>query len=71
MNMETVATLGLSGKISDSSVTVNTTSDQNMAVAGDVHVTFQNWQKVFFYTVLWYLIVSADLLVKISLENTT
>ena len=41
INMETVATLGLLSKITDSSVTVNTASGQNMDVAGDIHVMFK------------------------------
>ena len=41
MNMDTVATLGLLGKMVDSSVTVNTASGQNMGVAGDVYVSFE------------------------------
>ena len=40
MNMDTVATLGLLGKLTQSSVTVNTASGQNMGVAGDVQVNF-------------------------------
>ena len=37
MNMDTVATLALLGKMVDSSVTVNTASGQSMGVAGDVY----------------------------------
>ena len=36
MNMETVPALGLLSKITDSSVTVNKASGQNMGVAGDI-----------------------------------
>ena len=42
MNMDTVAALGLLGKLTQSSVTVNTASRQNMSVAGDVQVNFKN-----------------------------
>ena len=38
MNMDTIAALGLLGKMVDSSVTVNTVSGQNMGVAGDIYV---------------------------------
>ena len=41
MKMDTIATLGLLSKMTDSSVTVNTASGQNMGVAGDVYVTFK------------------------------
>ena len=41
MNMDTAATLGLMGKMVDSSVTVNAASGQNMGVAGDVYVSFK------------------------------
>ena len=41
MNMDTVATLGLLGRLTQSSVTVNTASRQNIGVAGDVRVTFK------------------------------
>ena len=41
MNMDTVATLGLIGKMVDSSVTVNTASGQNMGVTGNVYVSFK------------------------------
>ena len=42
MNMDTVATVGLLGKLTQSSVTVNTASGQNIGVAGYVQVNFQN-----------------------------
>ena len=48
MNMDTVATLGLSGRLTQSSVTVNTASKQNMGVAGDVHVHFKIGRKYSF-----------------------
>ena len=48
MNMDTVATLGLLGKLTQSSVTVNTASGQNMGVAGDVRVTFKIGRKYTF-----------------------
>ena len=38
MNMDTVATLGLLGNLTRSSVTVNMASGQNMGVAGNVQV---------------------------------
>ena len=41
MNMDTVATLGLLGKLTQSSVTVNMAHGQNMGVAGDVKVNFK------------------------------
>ena len=37
--MDIVATLGLLGKLTQSSVTVNTASGQNIGVAGDVRVS--------------------------------
>ena len=40
MNMDTVATLGLLGRLTQSSVTVNMASRQNMGVAGDVRGKF-------------------------------
>ena len=46
--MDTVATLGLLGKLTQSSVTVNTTSRQNMGVAGDVKVNFKIGRKYSF-----------------------
>ena len=41
MNKETVATLGLTQKIIDSSVSVNTASRQSIGVAGDIYVSFK------------------------------
>ena len=48
MNMDTVAALGLLGKLTRSSVTVNTASGQNMGVAGDVQVNFKIGRKYSF-----------------------
>ena len=48
MNMDTVATLGLLGKLTRSSVTVNMASGQNMGVAGDVQVNFKIGRKYSF-----------------------
>ena len=48
MNMETIGTLGLLGKMTNSSVTVNTASEQNMGVAGDVYITFKIGRKYSF-----------------------
>ena len=48
MNMDTVATLGLLGKLTQSSFTVNTASGQNMGVAGDVQVNFKIGRKYSF-----------------------
>ena len=48
MNMDTVAILGLLGKLTRSSVTVNTASRQNMGVAGDVQVNFKISRKYSF-----------------------
>ena len=45
MNMDTVAILGLLGKLTQSSVTVNTASRQNMGVADDVRVSFKIGRK--------------------------
>ena len=45
MNMDTVATLGPLGKLTQSSVTVNMASRQNMGVAGDVQVNFKIGRK--------------------------
>ena len=39
--MDTVATLGLLSKMTDSSVTVNTARGQNMGVAGDINMMFK------------------------------
>ena len=46
--MDTVATLGLLGKLTQSSVTVNTASRQNMGVGGDVKVNFKIGRKYSF-----------------------
>ena len=48
MNMDTVATLGLLGRLTQSSVTVNMASGQNMGIAGDVRVTFKIGRKYSF-----------------------
>ena len=48
MNIETVATLGLLGKMTNSFVTVNTASGQNMGVAGDMYITFKIGKKYSF-----------------------
>ena len=48
MNMDTVATLGLLGKLTRSSVTVNTASGQNMGVADNVQVNFKIGRKYSF-----------------------
>ena len=48
MNMDTVVTLGLLGKLTRSSVTVNTASGQNMGVAGDLQVNFKIGRKYSF-----------------------
>ena len=48
MNMDTVATLGLLGKLTRSSVTVNMASRQNMGVAGNVQVNFKIGRKYSF-----------------------
>ena len=48
MNMDTVATLGLLGRLTQSSVTVNTASRQNMGIAGDVKVSFKIGRKYSF-----------------------
>ena len=48
MNMDTVVTLGLLGKLTRSSVTVNMASKQNMGVAGDVQVDFKIGRKYSF-----------------------
>ena len=46
--MDTVATLGLLGQMSQSSVTVNTASGQNMGLNGDIYVTFRIGKKFSF-----------------------
>ena len=48
MNVDTVAALGLLGKLTKSSVTVNMASGQNMGVAGDVQVNFKIGRKYSF-----------------------
>ena len=48
MNMDTVVTLGLLGKLIQSSVTVTMASGQNMGVAGDVQVNFKIGRKYSF-----------------------
>ena len=48
MNMDTVAALGLLGKLTRSSVTVNMASRQNMGVAGNVQVNFNIGRKYSF-----------------------
>ena len=48
MKMDTVAALGLLGKLTRSSVTVNTASRQNMGVAGDLQVNFKIGRKYSF-----------------------
>ena len=48
MNLDTVAALGLLGKLTRSSVTVNTASRQNMGVAGDLQVNFKIGRKYSF-----------------------
>ena len=48
MNMDTVAALGLLGRLTQSSVTVNMASRQNMGIAGDVRVTFKIGRKYSF-----------------------
>ena len=48
MNMDTVAALGLMGQMSESSVSVNTASGQNMGIAGDVYVSFKIGRKYSF-----------------------
>ena len=48
VNMDTVAALGLLGKLTQSSVTVNMASGQNMGMAGDVQVNFKIGRKYSF-----------------------
>ena len=48
MNMDTVAALGLLGRLTQSSVTVNMASRQNMGIASDVRVTFKIGRKYSF-----------------------
>ena len=46
--MDTVATLGLLGKLTQSFATVNAASRQNMGIAGDVRITFKIGRKYSF-----------------------
>ena len=62
MNMETIAALGLLGKMTNSSVTVNTASGQNMGVAGDVYVMFKIIRNIHLLIDLQCVNISADLL---------
>ena len=48
MNVETIATLGLTSQITPSSVSVNTANGDNMGVAGDVRVHFKIGKKCSF-----------------------
>ena len=48
MNMEMVATLGLTLQITPSSISVNTANGDHMGVAGDVHVNFKIGRKFSF-----------------------
>ena len=48
MNMETIATLGLTSQITPSSVSVNTANGDHMGVAGDVRVHFKIGKKCSF-----------------------
>ena len=48
MNMETVATLGLTSQITPSSISVNTVNGDHMGVAGDVRVHFKIGKKCSF-----------------------
>ena len=48
MNMEMVATLGLTSQITPSSISVNTANEDHVEVAGDVHVNFQIGRKFSF-----------------------
>ena len=48
MNMDTDVTLGLLGKLTQSTVTVNMASGQNMGVTGDVQVNFKIGRKYSF-----------------------
>ena len=48
MNMDTIAALGLLGRLIQSSVTVNMASRQNMGIAGDVRITFKIGRKYSF-----------------------
>ena len=48
MSIDKVATLGLLGKLTRSSVKVNMASEQNMGMAGDVQVNFKIGRKYSF-----------------------
>ena len=48
MNMERVATLGLTSQITPSSISVNDANGDHMSVVGDVHVDFKIGRKVLF-----------------------
>ena len=48
MNMEMVATLGLTSQITPSSISVNTANGDYMGVAGDVRVNFKISRKFSF-----------------------
>ena len=48
MNMDTVAALGLLASLTQSSVTVNMASRQNMGIAGDVRISFKIGRKYTF-----------------------
>ena len=48
MNMETIATLGLTSQITPSSISVNTANGDHMGVAGDVRVNFKIGKKCSF-----------------------
>ena len=50
MNMETVATLGLTSQITPTSISVNTANGDHIGVAGHVWVHFKIGRKMFFYT---------------------
>ena len=50
MNMETIATLGLTSQITPSSVSVNSANGDHMGVTGNVRVHFKIGKKCFFYT---------------------
>ena len=48
MNMETIATLGLTSQITPSSVSVNTANGDHMGIAGNVRVNFKIGKKCSF-----------------------
>ena len=52
MNMETVATLGLTSQITPSSISVNTVNGDHMGVAGDIRVHFKLVKNVLLHIVL-------------------